>query len=82
LIWLIFPILYFLYILLRGAISNAYPYPFLDVGKLGYDQAIVNALGMLSCMKRGLDLLVVASDYALAAQKRRSGGALGSAADF
>jgi hypothetical protein len=81
LIWLIFPILYFVYILLRGVISNAYPYPFLDVAKLGYDQVILNALGLMAA-QLALGLLVAAIDHALCAQKRRSGGALGSAADF
>ena len=81
LIWMFFPIIYFIYILLRGAVSNAYPYPFLDVGKLGYNQVILNALGLMAALL-ALGLVVAAIDHALAAQKRRSGGALGSAADF
>jgi len=81
LMWLTFPILYFIYILLRGAISNVYPYPFLDVVKLGYEQVVLNALGLLAAFY-ALGLIVVAIDHALAAQKSRSGGALGSAADF
>ncbi len=81
LIWMFFPIIYFIYILLRGAVSNAYPYPFLDVGKLGYNQVVLNALGLMAALL-ALGLVVAAIDHALAAQKRRSGGALGSAADF
>ncbi len=80
-IWLIFPILYFLYILLRGAITNAYPYPFFNVARLGYDQVILNALGLMAALL-GLGYAVAALDHALAAQKGRGGSALGSAADF
>jgi hypothetical protein len=81
LIWLFFPIIYFVYILLRGAIVNAYPYPFLNVAKLGYDRVVLNALGLMAALL-ALGLIAAAIDHALAAQKRRSGGALGSAADF
>ncbi len=80
-VWQFFPIIYFIYILLRGAITNIYPYPFLDVAKLGYDQVILNALGLMAA-QFALGLVVAAIDHALAAQKRRSAGALGSAADF
>lgn len=41
--WLIFPLVYLLYTLLRGAAFNYYPYPFIDVINLGYAQALVNA---------------------------------------
>jgi hypothetical protein len=81
LVWQFFPIVYFIYILLRGAITNIYPYPFLDVARLGYDQVVLNALGLMAA-QFALGLVVAAIDHALAAQKRRSGGALGSAADF
>jgi hypothetical protein len=80
-VWLFFPIIYFIYILLRGAITNSYPYPFLDVAKLGYDRVILNGLGLLAALL-ALGVVVAALDHALAVQKRRSGGALGSAADF
>jgi hypothetical protein len=79
--WLIFPILYFIYILVRGAISDAYPYPFLNVVKLGYQQVILNALGLLAAFF-GLGLFVTAIDQALAAQKGRARRALGRAEDF
>ncbi len=41
--WLIFPLVYLLYTLLRGAAFNYYPYPFIDVINLGYAQALINA---------------------------------------
>jgi hypothetical protein len=42
--WLIYPLIYCIYILIRGSISNFYPYPFVDVNALGYQRVIINAL--------------------------------------
>ena len=39
--WLIFPLVYMTVILVQGAISNWYPYPFLEVGKFGYPQVLL-----------------------------------------
>ena len=41
--WLIFPFVYCIYILIRGSISNEYPYPFMDVAKLGYGTVALNS---------------------------------------
>jgi len=46
-LWLIYPLLYFAYTLLRGHLLAAYPYPFIDVDKLGYPQVFLNAGGLL-----------------------------------
>ena len=42
-VWALYPVLYFAYILLRGHLLGVYPYPFIDVGKLGYAQVFLNA---------------------------------------
>ena len=47
-LWVLYPVLYFAYILLRGHLLGAYPYPFIDVEKLGYAQVFVNACGILA----------------------------------
>ncbi|HLT07597.1 MAG TPA: Pr6Pr family membrane protein [Cyclobacteriaceae bacterium] len=44
--WLIYPAVYLVYVLLRGYASGFYPYPFLDVSQLGFQQVIFNCLGM------------------------------------
>jgi len=44
--WLIYPFLYCVYILVRGSFSGFYPYPFMDVMKLGYPTVIINSLGV------------------------------------
>ncbi|WKN29591.1 Pr6Pr family membrane protein [Porifericola rhodea] len=45
--WLFYPLLYLVYVLLRGSVSGFYPYPFLDVNSLGVRQVLLNSLGLL-----------------------------------
>jgi len=47
-LWLIYPLVYFAYALLRGHLLGAYAYPFIDVALLGYPQVFVNAGGILA----------------------------------
>jgi hypothetical protein len=47
-LWVLYPALYFAYILLRGDLLGTYPYPFVDVETLGYAQVFVNACGILA----------------------------------
>lgn len=44
LVWLIFPLLYLLYTLLRGAVVDWYPYPFLDPRVHGYAAVAVGCV--------------------------------------
>jgi hypothetical protein len=48
--WLLFPALYFAYALARGAMDGWYPYPFLDVGRLGYGAVLVNGLSIAAIL--------------------------------
>ena len=41
--WLVYPIFYLFFILIRGSFSNFYPYPFVNVVTLGYSKVIVNS---------------------------------------
>lgn len=41
--WLIYPLLYLIYVLIRGSFSNFYPYFFINVSDLGYEIALRNA---------------------------------------
>nr|WP_199771793.1 Pr6Pr family membrane protein [Pseudomonas fluorescens] len=45
--WVIYPLVYFAYVLLRGHMLGQYQYPFMDVDSLGYPQVFVNAGGIL-----------------------------------
>ena len=44
--WLIFPLVYLIFILIRGSFSGFYPYPFIDMDKLGVQKTLINALGI------------------------------------
>ena len=41
--WLVYPGVYLVYVLARGAVSGVYPYPFVDVNVLGYGGVLVRA---------------------------------------
>jgi hypothetical protein len=51
--WMAFPVVFFFYTLIHGAIADWYPYPFLDVADRGYPAVLVTGvilgLGMLGC---------------------------------
>lgn len=57
--WLIYPLCYLLYILVRGSITHLYPYPFVDVTALGYPQVLLNSL-IVAASFLGVSLLLVA----------------------
>jgi hypothetical protein len=46
-IWLSVPAVYGLWTLIHGAVSGFYPYPFMDVAKLGYPGVLTNMVGLV-----------------------------------
>lgn len=52
-LWALYPIVYFAYVLARGQRDGRYPYPFIDVPKIGWTQTGMNAggiaLGFILC---------------------------------
>jgi hypothetical protein len=44
--WLLYPIGYTLFVLIRGAYADFYPYPFIDARKLSYNHVALNALAI------------------------------------
>lgn len=44
LVWLLFPVAFLAYSLVRGFFTNWYPYPFMDVASLGYGQTFINVI--------------------------------------
>jgi hypothetical protein len=56
--WAGYPIAYFVYVLLRGAATGFYPYPFVDVSALGIGRVVINALVILACFAGIAALLV------------------------
>ncbi|MBW4470689.1 MAG: Pr6Pr family membrane protein [Stenomitos rutilans HA7619-LM2] len=67
--WLVFPLAFLGWALFWGAIFGFYPYPFIDVAKLGYPQTLLNsffmAIGFLV-----IGLLLLAIDRALGKDAR------------
>jgi len=47
LLWEIYPVIYGIYIILRGELIDKYPYPFFDVNVIGYPKALFNGLVIL-----------------------------------
>ncbi|MCW5773564.1 MAG: Pr6Pr family membrane protein [Rhodospirillaceae bacterium] len=45
--WLIFPIVYAVYAVVRGVIAGIYPYPFLEIGKLGLWHVALNIVVLI-----------------------------------
>ena len=43
---LVLPLVWVSYSLVRGAVIGAYPYPFIDVVRLGYGQVLINVVGI------------------------------------
>lgn len=41
--WLIYPLLYLVYVLIRGSFSGFYPYPFINVTTIGWQSVWVNS---------------------------------------
>lgn len=46
--WLIFPVAYVVYSLVRGPIANWYPYPFLNPDLHGYAPVVLTSLGLMA----------------------------------
>jgi hypothetical protein len=42
--WVPYPLIYCVYVLVRGAVTNAYPYPFMDVVEHGYQAVLINCV--------------------------------------
>jgi hypothetical protein len=62
--WCLYPLAYVSYALIRGKLLGSYPYPFIDVASLGYQQVLVNTTGFVAAfialgfVVLGLDRLV------------------------
>jgi hypothetical protein len=46
LFWLVYPLIYAIYLVIYGHFSGFYPYPFVDVNKLGYPTVMANSVGL------------------------------------
>jgi hypothetical protein len=78
--WLVYPLLYFVYSMLRGAAFGIYLYPFFDAAKLGFVQVLLNGIAFLAGFS-GLGVALTAIDRALASDDPGRRG-LGRAAEL
>jgi hypothetical protein len=62
LLWLIYPLAYIAVTMLRGSLSDFYPYPFINVIELGYEQVLINELGLVGAFV-GLMVLFIAINH-------------------
>jgi hypothetical protein len=58
--WLYYPALYFLWVIILGALTRFYPYPFIDVNVLGYPKMFMHAC-ILLVVFLSLGLLAIAT---------------------
>lgn len=45
--WMLYPLIYIIYVMLRGSLSGFYPYPFINPIELGYQQVLMNTVGLI-----------------------------------
>lgn len=57
--WLIYPLTYFVFVLIRGDLTGVYPYPFCNVRVLGYPQVFINCL-LIAALFVGISLIFIA----------------------
>ncbi len=62
-IWLLYPFLYFAFVLLRGHFSGFYPYPFINVQVLGYPKVFVNFIVLSAFLMMLIGLLYVVARF-------------------
>ena len=68
--WLLYPFLYLIYTFLHGRISNWYPYPFVDVTRIGYGGFWVNSFYMLLLFV-ALNIILIALDKRIAKARNK-----------
>lgn len=49
-LWIIYPVIYIVFIIVRGNYSGFYPYPFLNVNEIGFESTLVNISIILGLM--------------------------------
>ncbi|MBC7935342.1 MAG: Pr6Pr family membrane protein [Rhizobacter sp.] len=68
--WLLFPLVYLIYSMVRGAAIEWYPYPFLNAGELGYTKVGINIAVMIAIfLVAGLILIAITRSLKKASEK-------------
>jgi hypothetical protein len=67
-VWLSFPLVYLIYTIIRGALTNWYPYYFIDATKRGYVAVVTFSLEILAATFLGSLILIALGNFL---QKKR-----------
>jgi hypothetical protein len=62
--WLAYPLVYLTYILIRGKLSDFYPYHFVDAGNLGLSKVLMNS-ALLIALFAGLSVIFISVGKAI-----------------
>jgi hypothetical protein len=65
LVWLVYPLAWFAYTLIRGSVADWYPYPFVDVSRHGYGGVLLQALVFTAAFAVGAAAFVLIGDRRL-----------------
>lgn len=68
--WLLFPFLYLVYVMVRGALTDLYPYPFLDAYNHGYQKVALSS-GIILLLFLMLSLAIISASKSLASKERQ-----------
>jgi hypothetical protein len=69
--WLLYPMGYMVYVMIRGAVSGFYPYPFINPESIGYGKVLLNS-ALLCIAFLLVSLLLIAVAKKLQSQKNHS----------
>jgi hypothetical protein len=65
LFWLVYPLAWFAYTLIRGSVTGWYPYPFVDVSRHGYGGVLLQALVFIAAFGVGAAAFALIGDRRL-----------------
>ena len=57
-IWLLYPLIYLILVLIRGKFSNYFPYPFLNFPEIGTSQTVINCIVVLLLILAVMGILI------------------------
>ncbi len=57
--WMNYPLAYLVFVLIRGSFSGFYPYPFINVDQLGFNQVMTNSV-MILCLFLVVSIIFIA----------------------
>lgn len=72
-VWLVYPLAWFVYTLVRGSHVGWYPYPFVDVSEHGYGRVFLNGVGLLAGFAAAAAVVLLVGNWRGATMDVRGG---------